>query len=115
MSSASLRVAPSARSLSVCVVLFLSTLVTTLLTLRFFFLVYTLSTFSSVLLVTVTVTRKMVTMALSVFAFGHSLTSMQWAGVSLVFGAIGAEAQIATKEKRAKEAAKRAAAAGKTQ
>ncbi|KAK1475784.1 UAA transporter [Colletotrichum cuscutae] len=79
------------------------------------FIFYTLSTFSSVLLVTVTVTRKMVTMALSVFAFGHSLTSMQWAGVSLVFGAIGAEAQIATKDKRAKEAAKRAAAAGKTQ
>ncbi|OLN93988.1 UDP-galactose transporter-like protein 1 [Colletotrichum chlorophyti] len=79
------------------------------------FIFYTLSTFSSVLLVTVTVTRKMVTMALSVFAFGHSLTKMQWLGVSLVFGAIGAEAQIATKEKRAKEAAKRAAAAGKTQ
>lgn len=77
--------------------------------------VYTLSTFSSVLLVTVTVTRKMVTMALSVFAFGHSLSSQQWLGVSLVFGAIGAEAQIATKEKKAKEAAKRAAAAGKTQ
>ncbi|KAK2059423.1 UAA transporter [Colletotrichum caudatum] len=79
------------------------------------FIFYTLSTFSSVLLVTVTVTRKMVTMALSVFAFGHSLSRMQWLGVSLVFGAIGAEAQIATKEKKAKEAAKRAAAAGKTQ
>ncbi|KAF6837905.1 UAA transporter [Colletotrichum plurivorum] len=79
------------------------------------FIFYTLATFSSVLLVTVTVTRKMVTMALSVFAFGHSLSNMQWLGVSLVFGAIGAEARIATKEKQAKEAAKRAAAAGKTQ
>ncbi|KAH7354379.1 UAA transporter [Plectosphaerella cucumerina] len=77
------------------------------------FIFYTLSTFSSVLLVTVTVTRKMVTMALSVFAFGHSLTTMQWAGVGLVFGAIGAEARIATVEKQkkkqaAEEAAKKA-------
>ncbi|CRK34735.1 hypothetical protein BN1708_006471, partial [Verticillium longisporum] len=69
------------------------------------FIFYTLSTFSSVLLVTVTVTRKMVTMALSVFAFGHRLTGMQWLGVGLVFGAIGAEARIATVEKQKKAAA----------
>ncbi|EGY15006.1 hypothetical protein VD0002_g5720 [Verticillium dahliae] len=76
------------------------------------FIFYTLSTFSSVLLVTVTVTRKMVTMALSVFAFGHRLTGMQWLGVGLVFGAIGAEARIATVEKQKKKAA---AAATKAQ
>ncbi|ROT35730.1 solute carrier family 35 member B1 [Sodiomyces alkalinus F11] len=69
------------------------------------FIFYTLSTFSSVVLVTVTVTRKMVTMALSVFAFGHRLTGMQWLGVGLVFGAIGAEARIATVEKQKKVAA----------
>ncbi|TQV94822.1 hypothetical protein V2A60_005835 [Cordyceps javanica] len=73
------------------------------------FIFYTLSTFSSVLLVTVTVTRKMVTMMLSVLAFGHRLTSMQWLGVGLVFGGIGVEAGIARREKMAKEAAKKKA------
>ena len=79
--------------------------------------VHTLSTFSSVLLVTVTVTRKMFTMILSVVAFGHSLSQMQWLGVGLVFGGIGVEAQIARNEKLVKEAAKRAAKAaeGKAQ
>ncbi|KAH6998543.1 UDP-Glc/Gal endoplasmic reticulum nucleotide sugar transporter [Ilyonectria sp. MPI-CAGE-AT-0026] len=73
------------------------------------FIFYTLSTFSSVLLVTVTVTRKMFTMILSVLAFGHRLTQMQWLGVALVFGGIGVEAGIARQEKIAKEAAKKAA------
>ncbi|CAI4212113.1 unnamed protein product [Parascedosporium putredinis] len=72
------------------------------------FIFYTLATFSSVLLVTVTVTRKMFTMILSVIAFGHRLTGMQWLGVGLVFGGIGAEATIARREKLAKEAAKKA-------
>ncbi|KAI1437736.1 solute carrier family 35 member B1 [Xylaria sp. CBS 124048] len=72
------------------------------------FIFYTLSTFSSVLLVTVTVTRKMFTMILSVVAFGHRLTHMQYLGVGLVFGGIGTEALIARSEKLAKEAAKKA-------
>lgn len=76
----------------------------------FFLPVHTLSTFSSVLLVTVTVTRKMFTMILSVVAFGHRLSHMQWLGVGLVFGGIGVEAQIARREKLAKEAAKKAKA-----
>ncbi|KAL2885537.1 UDP-galactose transporter -like protein 1 [Ceratocystis lukuohia] len=71
------------------------------------FIFYTLSTFSSVLLVTVTVTRKMFTMILSVLAFGHHLTKMQWAGVGLVFGGIGIEALIQRREKIAKELAKK--------
>ncbi|KAK3990618.1 UAA transporter [Cladorrhinum sp. PSN332] len=79
------------------------------------FIFHTLSTFSSVLLVTVTVTRKMFTMILSVVAFGHRLSQMQWLGVGLVFGGIGIEAQIARREKLAKEAAKKAAAEGKAQ
>ncbi|POR34037.1 UDP-galactose transporter-like protein 1, partial [Tolypocladium paradoxum] len=77
------------------------------------FIFYTLSTFSSVLLVTVTVTRKMFTMILSVVAFGHRLTQMQWLGVGLVFGGIGVEAAIARQEKMAKEAAKTGAASKK--
>lgn len=67
------------------------------------FIYYTLSKFSSLLLVTVTVTRKMFTMILSVMWFGHRLTGMQWIGVALVFGGIGAEGIIQRREKLAKE------------
>ena len=69
-----------------------------------------MSTFSSVLLVTVTVTRKMFTMIISVVAFGHRLSTMQSVGVGLVFGGIGAEAGIVRQEKLMKEAAKKAKA-----
>jgi solute carrier family 35 (UDP-galactose transporter), member B1 len=51
----------------------------------------------------------MFTMILSVFAFGHRLTSMQVLGVGLVFGGIGVEGAIARQEKLAKEEAKRKA------
>lgn len=74
--------------------------------------VYTLSHFSSLLLVTVTVTRKMLTMILSVLWFGHRLSGMQWLGVGLVFGGIGAEGVIQKREKAAKEKAKKNVAAG---
>ncbi|TKA66720.1 UDP-galactose transporter 1 [Cryomyces minteri] len=72
------------------------------------FIFYTLSNFSSLLLVTVTVTRKMLTMMLSVLWFGHRLSGMQWVGVGLVFGGVGAEGVIQRREKAAKERAKRA-------
>ena len=71
------------------------------------FIYYTLSQFSSLLLVTVTVTRKMLTMMLSVLWFGHRLSGMQWVGVGLVFGGVGAEGWIARREKAAKEKSKR--------
>ena len=71
------------------------------------FIYYTLSHFSSLLLVTVTVTRKMLTMMLSVLWFGHRLSGMQWVGVGLVFGGVGAEGLIQRREKAAKERAKR--------
>ncbi|KAL1613322.1 UDP-galactose transporter [Diplodia seriata] len=74
------------------------------------FIFYTLSHFSSLLLVTVTVTRKMLTMVLSVVWFGHSIQGMQWLGVGLVFGGIGAEAAINRREKKQKEKAKLEAA-----
>lgn len=70
------------------------------------FIFHTLSRFSSLLLVTVTVTRKMLTMLLSVFWFGHSLTAGQWLGIGLVFGGIGAEAVVQRREKKAKELAR---------
>ena len=67
------------------------------------FIFATLERFSSLLLVTVTVTRKMLTMVLSVVWYGKSLSGGQWAGVGLVFGGIGTEALLAAKEKRVKE------------
>jgi UDP-galactose transporter B1 len=63
------------------------------------FIYHTLSIFSSMILVTVTVTRKMLTMIVSVFAFGHSLSGMQWGGVGLVFAGIGGEAFMNKREK----------------
>ena len=66
----------------------------------------TLATFGSLLLVTVTVTRKMLTMIISVVWFGHRLSGMQWLGVGLVFGGIGVEAELTKREKRSKERAK---------
>ncbi|KAJ4304585.1 UDP-galactose transporter [Kalmusia sp. IMI 367209] len=71
------------------------------------FIFHTLAHFSSLLLVTVTVTRKMLTMLMSVVLFGHQVTHMQWAGVGLVFGGIGAEAWYQRVEKKAKMEAKK--------
>lgn len=73
------------------------------------FIYATLARFSSLLLVTVTVTRKMLTMLLSVLWFGHALTTGQWLGVGLVFGGVGAEGYIARREKAAKDEEKRLA------
>jgi solute carrier family 35 (UDP-galactose transporter), member B1 len=53
----------------------------------------------SLILVTITVTRKLFTMLLSVMWFHHSLTSGQWAGMGLVFGGIGLEAYWTRKAK----------------
>ncbi|KAI8062609.1 UAA transporter [Gongronella butleri] len=58
------------------------------------FIFYTLQHFGSLHLVTVTVTRKLFTMLLSVFWFNHVLSLGQWLGVTLVFAAIGLEAYI---------------------
>lgn len=60
------------------------------------------------LLVTVTVTRKMITMILSVVWFGHRLSGMQWLGVGLVFGGVGAEGWVQRREKMAKAKAGKA-------
>ncbi|RMY83154.1 hypothetical protein D0861_07562 [Hortaea werneckii] len=71
------------------------------------FIFATLSHFGSLLLVTVTVTRKMLTMLLSVLWFGHRLTGWQWVGVGLVFGGVGVEGQIGKVEKGRKERERR--------
>ncbi|KAI9824136.1 MAG: UDP-galactose transporter [Phylliscum demangeonii] len=67
------------------------------------FIYYTLAHFSSLLLTTVTVTRKMLTMVLSVLWFGHRLSLGQWAGVALVFAGVAAEGWVQQRAKREKE------------
>ncbi len=64
---------------------------------------YTLEKFGSLVLVTVTLTRKMFTMLLSVIWFNHPLSLGQYAGVSLVFGGIIFEAY----EKRSSDQVKK--------
>ncbi|BGP37365.1 UDP-galactose transporter [Rhodotorula kratochvilovae] len=66
------------------------------------FIFVTLSLYGSLTLVTITVTRKMMTMLLSVFVFDHKLTKGQWGGVGMVFGAVAMEAIIARREKKQK-------------
>jgi UDP-galactose transporter B1 len=56
------------------------------------FIFMTLEHFGSLLLVTVTVTRKMFSIILSVLWFGHRLSFGQWGSVGLVFLAIAMEA-----------------------
>ncbi|KAI8375771.1 UAA transporter [Choanephora cucurbitarum] len=63
------------------------------------FIFYTLQHYGSLRLVTVTVTRKLFTMLLSVFWFHHTLNLGQWFGVALVFVSIGIEAYIGKQEK----------------
>ncbi|PGH17324.1 hypothetical protein AJ79_01208 [Helicocarpus griseus UAMH5409] len=75
------------------------------------FIFHTLAHFSSLLLVTVTVTRKMLTMLLSVVWFGHRLSGGQWLGVGLVFGGVGAEGLMQKREKAKKLAEKEKAGA----
>ncbi|PRT54875.1 UDP-galactose transporter 1 [Wickerhamiella sorbophila] len=54
------------------------------------FIFLTLEKFGSLVLVTTTVTRKMMSMLLSVVMFNHRLVGLQWVGVGLVFtGVIG--------------------------
>jgi UDP-galactose transporter B1 len=72
------------------------------------FIFHTLAHFSSLLLVTVTVTRKMLSMVWSVIWFKHEITAMQWMGVACVFGAVGAEAALGRRDKAKKAAAKKA-------
>ncbi|KAL8281428.1 hypothetical protein RQP46_006112 [Phenoliferia psychrophenolica] len=67
------------------------------------FIFLTLSLYGSLTLVTITVTRKMVTMLLSVFLFDHHLTLGQWGGVGVVFAAIGMEAEVKRRESSKKK------------
>lgn len=64
------------------------------------FIYFTLEKFGSVTLVTVTVTRKMASILLSVFSFGHLLNNRQWLAVGLVFVGILFEAYMSLNKKK---------------
>lgn len=63
------------------------------------FIFLTLSKFGSIVLIMVTVTRKMVSMLLSVVLFGHKLVWTQWAALGLVFAGIAYEALVKLMDK----------------
>jgi UDP-galactose transporter B1 len=56
------------------------------------FIFYTLEHFGSLVLVTITVTRKLFTILLSLFWFSHPVNVRQWGSVALVFAALILEA-----------------------
>jgi UDP-galactose transporter B1 len=66
------------------------------------FIFETLQHFGSLTLVTITLTRKLFTMLLSVVVYGHKLTSGQWLGAAIVFAGISVEAFVKRKDVHAK-------------
>lgn len=70
------------------------------------FIFETLEHFGSLTLVTVTLTRKLFTMILSVVVYNHKLTYGQWLGAGIVFAGIGVEAWVKRKEIHAKRVIK---------
>ncbi|KAG0339592.1 UDP-galactose transporter [Podila humilis] len=70
------------------------------------FIFYTLEQYGSLSLVTVTVTRKLFTILLSVVAYGHRLNVNQWLMVAVVFSGIGLEAYVKRSEKLEKMTSK---------
>ncbi|KAG9315570.1 UAA transporter [Chiua virens] len=67
------------------------------------FIFETLQHFGSLTLVTITLTRKMFTMILSVVVYNHKLTLGQWLGAAIVFAGISIEAFVKRKDVHAKQ------------
>ncbi|KAF9485909.1 UAA transporter [Pholiota conissans] len=61
------------------------------------FIFETLQHFGSLTLVTITLTRKLFTMLLSVVVYNHTLTKGQWLGAAVVFSGISVEAFVKRK------------------
>ena len=55
------------------------------------FIFYTLHSFGSLVLATVTTTRKFFTVLASIAYYGHALNGQQWGGVGLVTAGLGLE------------------------
>lgn len=66
------------------------------------FIFETLQHFGSLTLVTITLTRKMFTMILSVLVYSHWLTAGQWVGATIVFAGISVEAWVKRNDVHAK-------------
>ncbi|THH31177.1 hypothetical protein EUX98_g3008 [Antrodiella citrinella] len=66
------------------------------------FIFETLQHFGSLTLVTITLTRKLFTMLLSVMVYNHKLTPGQWGGAAVVFAGISVEAWVKRKDVHAK-------------
>ncbi|KAJ1890081.1 UDP-galactose transporter [Coemansia sp. IMI 209127] len=66
------------------------------------FVFYTLAKFGSLTLTTVTVTRKFLTILISVFYNGHKLNSRQWSSTGLVFAGITLDVYKKQTSKKAK-------------
>ena len=79
------------------------------------FIFYTLEHYGSLSLVTVTVTRKLFTILISVFYFNHILSISQWASVGLVFVGIALEAYCARRAKLVRATATETTEKAKTQ
>ncbi|EJF63362.1 UAA transporter [Dichomitus squalens LYAD-421 SS1] len=66
------------------------------------FIFETLQHFGSLTLVTITLTRKLFTMLLSVVVYNHKLTPGQWLGAAVVFAGISVEAWVKRRDVHAK-------------
>jgi UDP-galactose transporter B1 len=67
------------------------------------FIFYTLESFGSIVLVTVTVTRKMFSILLSAFWFGHVFSALQWLSVGIVFVGLSIESFVKPQSKHGVE------------
>lgn len=56
------------------------------------FIFFTLEKYGSLMLVMITVTRKMISMVLSILVFNKKVMPLQWLGIAIVFGGISWEA-----------------------
>lgn len=65
------------------------------------FIFYSVRNFSALITTTITTTRKMFTVLLSIFVFQHVMAPRQWAGIFLVFAAIAWESVAKVRSKNA--------------
>jgi len=76
------------------------------------FIFYTIRTFDSLVLTTITMTRTFFTIVVSVVVYGHALTAGQWGAVAVVFAGLVLDAGVEEAEKRRKRAAHHAGGEG---
>ncbi|ORX82683.1 UAA transporter [Anaeromyces robustus] len=67
------------------------------------FIFYVLGNFGSIVLVTITVTRKMISIVMSVIWFKHKLVLGQWVAVGIVFAGIILDTVVGIQQKRKKQ------------